>query len=236
MPYKLITTLLALLFLIAEPGFAKPPPVVATVAFAKAVGNYLYIKTTGADEKEVWLATLPSKVQVDVGDQVEYFGGAVMSNFYSKAMDQTFAAIVFVDNINNISKPNPIKDKPIPDDDVHNKLKQPLGAPKTGEIQPLEGGETVATVSARRDALKDELVSIRAKIMKVNANIMGKNWVTLQDGTGTTPNDKLIVTTQERVFPGDVVTVQGRVKTDVDLGAGYKYSVLLEEGKFTSQP
>ncbi len=233
---KLTTTLLVLLSLAAAPGFAKPPPVLGTVTFAKAIGNYLYIKTTDVDEKEVWLATLPSKVTVEVGDQVEYTGGAVMNNFFSKAMDQTFEAIVFVDNIRNVSNPDPIKNKPIPKDDIHTKLTQPLTAPKAGEIQALEDGETVASLLDRREALNDELVGIRAKVMKVSLNIMGKNWVTLQDGTGNAPNDRLIATTQEKVFPGDVVTVEGRVKTNVDLGAGYKYSVLLEEAKFTTQP
>lgn len=229
---NVIRAVLALLLMTAGPLVAEQ---VATVTFTKAVGNYLYIKAKVADE-EVWIATLPNRVRVDVGDQVQYTGGAVMNDFYSKAMDQTFPAIVFVDNIRNISNPDPIVDKPLPKDDVHAKLGQPLTTPKVGEIQPVEGGETVATLVNQRGAFKDKIVSVRAKIMKVSPNIMGRNWVTLQDGTGSAPNDKLVVSTQERVFPGDVVTVKGRVKTDVDLGGGYKYSILLEEGTFTPQP
>ncbi|MDH3468984.1 MAG: hypothetical protein OES26_24385 [Gammaproteobacteria bacterium] len=232
---KLIKTTFTLLLLAAGPAVAEQSPTVGTVTFTKAAGNYLYIKAEVAD-KEVWIATLPSRVQVDVGDEVEYMGGMVMNDFFSKTMDQTFAAIVFVDNIRNISKPDPIKDKQVPDDDAHAKLRQPLTEPKAGEIQPVESGETVATVLTQRNALQDKLVRLRAKIMKVSPNIMGKNWVTLQDGTGSAPDDKLIVTTQERVYPGDVVTVKGRVKTDVDLGGRYKYSVVLEQATFTIQP
>jgi hypothetical protein len=62
---------------------------------------------------------------------------------------------------------------------------------------------------------------------------MGKNWVTLQDGTGSEPDDRILATTQEEVVAGDVVTVKGTVKTDVDLGYGYQYKVLLEEASFT---
>ena len=69
--------------------------------------------------------------------------------------------------------------------------------------------------------------------MKVSLDISGKNWITLQDGTGTAPNNKLIATTSEVVAVGDLVTVTGVVHTDVDLGSGYNYSVLLEEAKFT---
>ncbi len=232
---NLIRTIVALLLLAAGSVAAEQTPTIATVTFTKAVGSYLYIRADVAD-KEVWIATLPSRVQVNVGEQVEYIGGAVMKNFYSKAMDRTFDAVVFVDNIRNISNPDPIQNKPIPEDDVHAKLGQPVTQPKAGEIQPVVGGETVASLLNQGEAMRDKLVSVRAKIMKVSPNIMGKNWVTLQDGTGSAPNDKLIVTTQERVFPGDVVTVKGRVKTDVDLGGGYKYAVMLEQGQFTLQP
>jgi hypothetical protein len=63
---------------------------------------------------------------------------------------------------------------------------------------------------------------------------MGKNWVTLQDGTGAAPNDKLITTSLETVTAGDVVTAKGVIHNDVDLGSGYRYDVLLEEATFTN--
>ena len=69
--------------------------------------------------------------------------------------------------------------------------------------------------------------------MKVSKNVMGKNWITLQDGTGTAPNDRLIATSSEVVAVGDLVTVTGVVHTNVDLGSGYNYSVLIEEATFS---
>jgi len=235
MPNKLLKTIFALLLLTAGPVVAQDSSTVATVKFKKEAGNYLYLKAQVAD-REIWIATLPSVVRVAEGDQIEYSGGMVMKEFYSKAMDQTFDAVVFVNSIRNISNPDPIREKPMPEDDVHAKLRQPNDAPKAGEIKPLGGRETVATVLAQRKLLKGKFVSVRAKIMKVNNNIMGKNWVTLQDGTGSAPDNKLIVNTLERVFPGDVVTVKGRVVTDVDLGSGYQYAILLEDGTFSSRP
>jgi len=35
---------------------------------------------------------------------------------------------------------------------------------------------------------------------------MGKNWITLQDGTGTAPNNRLIATSLELVGVGDLVS------------------------------
>jgi len=62
---------------------------------------------------------------------------------------------------------------------------------------------------------------------------MGKNWVTLQDGTGAAPNDKLMASSSEMVAAGEIVTVKGVVRSNVDLGSGYLYKVLLEEATFS---
>jgi hypothetical protein len=62
---------------------------------------------------------------------------------------------------------------------------------------------------------------------------MGKNWITLQDGTGSDPDNKILATSQESVAPGALVVARGTVVTDVDLGYGYQYKVLLEEVTFS---
>ena len=106
-------------------------------------------------------------------------------------------------------------------------------APKAGEITPLEGGKTIAVVHAESEQLKNQQISLRARVMKVSTNIMGKNWITLQDGTGTAPNNRLIATCSEMAGVGDLVTVTGVIHTNIDLGSGYNYSVLVEEATFT---
>ena len=69
-------------------------------------------------------------------------------------------------------------------------------------------------------------------VIKVRPNIMSKNWITLQDGTGTAPNDKLMATSSEMVNVGELVTAKGVLQNDVDLGHGYRYAALLEEATF----
>ena len=69
--------------------------------------------------------------------------------------------------------------------------------------------------------------------MKVSKNILGKNWITLQDGTGTAPENTLLATSAELAEIGDLVTAKGMVNIDVDLGSGYKYKVVLEETTFS---
>jgi hypothetical protein len=74
---------------------------------------------------------------------------------------------------------------------------------------------------------------LRAQVVKFSANILGENWITLQDGKGTATDDKLVVTSSETVDVGDELIVQGLAKTNVDIGACYNYKVLLEEASFS---
>jgi uncharacterized protein YdeI (BOF family) len=94
-------------------------------------------------------------------------------------------------------------------------------------------GKTVADVVANKAALKDKTVTIRGQVVKVSNGILGKNWVHLQDGSGSPDkgNNDIVVTTKDEAAVGQVVQASGKVRTDVDIGSGYKYAVLVEEAK-----
>jgi uncharacterized protein YdeI (BOF family) len=89
---------------------------------------------------------------------------------------------------------------------------------------------TVAELYAKSAQLKDKPVLLRGTVVKVTMAVMGKNWVHLRDGTGSGKDntDDIIATTTEKAEPGSVVVVKGVVHTDVDLGSGYAYKVLIE--------
>jgi hypothetical protein len=74
-------------------------------------------------------------------------------------------------------------------------------------------------------------------VVKYNAAIMGKNWLHIRDGSGT--NDKadndITVTTTNAVKLGDIVLVKGNVSMDRDFGAGYRYSVMIEDAAVTAE-
>jgi len=63
---------------------------------------------------------------------------------------------------------------------------------------------------------------------------MGKNWVHLRDGSGSAADNSndLLATSKDEPKVGDVVIARGTVKTDVDLGSGYAYKVLIEDVSF----
>ncbi len=92
---------------------------------------------------------------------------------------------------------------------------------------------TVEEVVKGKAALKDKPVLVNAQVVKVNNDIMGKNWVHLQDGSGKAADGThdIIATTQDKVAVGDVVKAKGTVRTDVNLGSGYAYAVLIEDAK-----
>ncbi len=109
------------------------------------------------------------------------------------------------------------------------------GVGDTGRLERAPGpeGRSVAEVFAQREALKDRVVEVRGRVVKVNAGIMKRNWLHLQDGSGSGEGADLTVTSQELAEVGEVVRVRGRVRVNQDMGAGYTYPVLVEGAAIT---
>ena len=66
-------------------------------------------------------------------------------------------------------------------------------------------------------------------MVKYNPMILGKNWLHIRDGTGSEGSNDLVLTTATEAKVGDTVLVSGKVATEKDLGAGYKFAVLVED-------
>ena len=99
-------------------------------------------------------------------------------------------------------------------------------------IAKAEGGKTVAEVFAEKDALGGQPVTVRGKVVKVNAGIMGKNWLHVRDGSGAEGTNDLTVTTAgELPALGATVVVTGPVTLNKDFGMGYTYDVIVEDAE-----
>jgi len=199
-----------------------------TVLFSQIEGKYAYIQLD-VEGKEVWIATLPEflKVKLSNGDKLEYSGGLLMQDFKSKAMKRTFDSIMFITKVHVIEKDS-IK---VPADKVHttSKAEVKILPPTKGDIEKAKGGKTIGEIYFQRELLKDTVVTLQARVMKVSKNILKKNWVTLQDGTGNPPDDKITFTTKSTPGVNETITVKGLVKTNIDLGGSYQYKVILED-------
>jgi len=211
--------------LVADTGLKS-----GTVAETIDAGGYTYIRLK---ESETWIAT--STMEVSEGTEIEFAGGSEMQNFHSKSLNRTFESIWFVGNVSTSgSGAPPVQPGTEPHGSVHDLIPNSpaIASPMPGEIEKLEGGQSIAEILADPASLDTKEVSLRATVTKVNADIMGRNWITLQDGTGTAPGNKLLATSQEMVAVGEIVTAKGVIKSEVDLGSGYQYVALLEDATF----
>lgn len=164
-----------------------------------------------------------------------------MKDFTSKSLNKTFDQIVFVTAIVPAggAQASATATQPATEVDAHancNHDKELTLQPIASEVKVAKNasGYTIEEIYTKKATLKDKSVKINAKVVKVSKNIMGKDWVHLQDGSGAAGTDDIIATAaNSTVQVGDSVTATGTVKTDIDLGYGYNFPVLIEETKFT---
>ena len=95
--------------------------------------------------------------------------------------------------------------------------------------------KTVAYINENMTTLVGQTVSAQGKVVKVNSGIMRRNFVHVQDGTGMTGTDNLIVTSTQNAKVGDEVTISGVVVLNRDFGGGYSYPLLIEDASITVQ-
>lgn len=94
---------------------------------------------------------------------------------------------------------------------------------------------TVADIFSKAAGLNGKKVKIKGQVVKFSPQIMGKNWLHLQDGTGDPVKNThdLVVTSAGKAEKGDIVTVEGVLAANKDFGAGYKYAVIVEDVAIT---
>ena len=210
----------------AAPGFQ------GTVIETMNSGGYTYVRVDTKKEK-IWAAAPES--QVKVGDTVAIPPGMIMRNHQSKTLNRTFEEIYFVSEISAPGK-KPLEDKLAADsgDMVHGKnpVTPPADMNFKGLVKP-EGGKTVSEIYSQKDNLAGKEVLLRGKVVKFSPNIMDKNWMHVQDGTGDKGTNDLTITTAAEAKIGDTVLVKGVLATNKDFGLGYKYDIIIENAQVT---
>jgi hypothetical protein len=100
-------------------------------------------------------------------------------------------------------------------------------------ISKPEGGKTVNEIYLQRDKLAGKELLLRGKVIKFSPQIMGKNWMHIQDGTGDKGSNDLTITTASAAKVGDTVLVKGALTINKDFGLGYKYDIIIEDAQVT---
>lgn len=195
-------------------------------------GGYTYVQVDTGTEK-IWAAA--PEFQVEVGDPVVVPEGMPMANYHSKTLDRDFELVYFVDSIMVGGEQAPAGESAMPEG--HPPLTVQAAAEGSevdvSGIEKAAGGKTVAEIFSAKDELAGKEVTVRGKVVKFSPEIMGKNWIHLQDGTGDSGGNDLTVTTSSMAKVGDTVLVSGVVTADKDFGYGYKYDVIVEDAKVT---
>ena len=210
------------------PQQTMPASGVHTVEVQEVIqGNsYTYLNVKDEDSTS-WIAI--SKSEMEVGETISYKNPLAMKNFTSKELERTFETIYFVGRVDKESSSSVSEQNP---QSPHQK---PAVETKEISIEPIEGGISIAELYSNRTAYANTVVRIKGQVTKVNLGIMGKNWIHLQDGTGDTGSNDLLVTTQETVALGDIVIFEGTIALNKDFGSGYSYEVLMEDAKRQSE-
>ncbi len=212
-----------------DAGTAAPPAggsLTGTVVETMTTAGYTYVLVDSGTEK-IWAAA-PS-FEVQEGDQVSVPPGAAMPDYYSKSLDRTFDVVYFVSaiGVGNDSPAAGTSPEMLPEG--HPPTTVEAGGVSLEGIEKAEGGLTLKELFRGGSELAGTTVAVRGKVVKFSPQIMGKNWLHLQDGTDHEGTNDLTVTTGAQAQKGDTVVVRGVVTVDKDFGAGYRYDLIIED-------
>jgi hypothetical protein len=199
-------------------------------------GGYTYLQVDDGSKK-IWAAA--PQFAVAVGDTVIVPEGMPMRDFQSKTLGKTFDVVYFVQAVQivggqgakgPVAAAHGATDHGIPG---HGMVASTPAAVDLSNIKKADGGQTIAELFAKKAALVGKDVAVRGRVVKYTPNVMGKNWIHIQDGSGSTGTNDLTVTTSTDAAVGKLVLVRGKLGGDKDFGFGYKYDILIEDATVT---
>ena len=185
--------------------------------------NYTYLKVS-ENNTDYWMAV--NKQEAAKGETYYYVQSLEMNNFNSKELNRTFDTILFVQGLSN---------QPIPavtETQQPNKPVKAVATMKDGvSVAPAENGLSIARLFADRKDYAGKVIKMKGQVVKINDQVMGKNWVHIQDGTNDSGNFDLTITTLDSVKMDEVVTFEGTIGLDKDFGYGYFYPLIMEDAR-----
>ncbi len=182
--------------------------------------KYTYVLVEGSGE-QYWIAVPRSDVQV--GQTYFYKGGLLKKNFKSREFDREFETIYLVSGL--MQKSTQSSGSAV--DRALNAGNQTQ--PEVGHVHSSENSVSLKEIFENKSEYSGKVVEVTGECVKVNKQIMGRNWVHIQDGSaGDKPYD-LTVTTSADIPVGAVVTLRGTIVLDRDFGSGYRYDVIMED-------
>ncbi len=185
--------------------------------------SYSYLKVN-ENGNSYWIA-VPT-MDVKPGEKIYFSKSMEMKDFKSETLGRTFESVLFVDDASK--------------DAIGQEVASPHSKISTGKdvsikVEPLKDGYSVEQIYNKKSSLVNKIVKVKGVVVKINKDIMNTNWIHIQDGTGNDGTHDLLVTSDTVPEVGQTIIAEGKVISDKDFGAGYFYSVLLENSKITIQ-
>ena len=201
-------------------------PRAVIVEKSEPAGGYTYLSVSEGDQS-YWIAV--SGKDFEEGETIYFKSFLEMKDFESKELDRTFESILFVDQFSR--EPDGLDPGTQEGSATSNTRKKRMDALIDSiKIAPAPGGISLAELYGNPEKYKDKQVVVRGQVVKINRDIMDKNWVHIMDGTRVERSD-LTFTTTEDFQMGDTITIRGKVALDKDFGAGYVYPLIVEEAE-----
>jgi len=214
----------------------------------KDVSPYTYVRLVDGAGNELWAAV--PETQIKIGEQITLQDTVVMNNFSSKTLNRTFESIIFAARLVRGSGNGAVTtpaDAGSSSADAVQSAGNPHGMTSSSsggsaravvtftgakvEKSTAPNGYTVGELFDKAAELNNQKVTVKGMVVKISPNIMGKNWIHIQDGTGDPSKNThdLVVTSQALAEKGSIVSLEGVLAADKDFGFGYRYDVLIED-------
>jgi hypothetical protein len=188
------------------------------------VPGYTYAEIE-TENGNVWVAA-PS-ITLQQGDTVKFSTGMPMREFYSKTLQREFEVLYFVDRFISDGGVRSIDHQAAT---AHGGFGEPPAAKPLRDFNKIDGGYTVAEILDPANDLGGETVRVRGQVVKFTPNVLNSHWIRIRDASST---EELVIPTDMTVAINDLVTVEGRLQLDKDLGQGYIIRALLEDARIS---
>lgn len=182
-------------------------------------GGYTYLQIEDA-KKKYWVAV--EGVKIDKGMEVRFTEEMRVKDFKSQSLGRVFDEIIFASNLQYRTKVAETGNLALIREHV--------------EVSSYQQKGTMSVKEAlqKREELQGKTIAIRGRVVKASANILERNFIHLQDGTGENKEvGRIVFTSKELPKVGDVLTATGTVSVDKNFGSGYVYPIIVENASFT---
>ena len=157
---------------LTEQEVMKSEPHIAKVIDKIPAKGYTYLQVS-ENKNDFWIA-VPT-MEIEIGETVYFSRFMIMEDFRSDNIDKSFDQILFVEDARKSPTPDEMKK-------IHSGVQST--EKEEIKIEPLSGGKTIQQIYADKSSLRGEVVKVRGKVVKFNKQIMKRNWIHIQDGTG----------------------------------------------------